>query len=147
VKVSLVIDEPGRKPLLVQVSLPPVPAVEPLSVEPVQAVHTGREPLARRLHEQVIVRSHQAPRVEAPAEHLRGLRKEHAERFSIEIVDVDVHSADAPRRHVEEAVVGQVGARSAGHAVIDGTADDGVTIHPAPLVTLLLQGLSLGRVG
>jgi hypothetical protein len=95
VKVSFLIDEPGREARLVQVSLPSVPAVEPLSVEPVQAVHTGREPLARRLHDQVIVRSHEAPRVKSPAEHLDSLRQEQAERLSIQIVHVDVRTCDS----------------------------------------------------
>ena len=50
-----VVDEPGREALLVQVALPAVTAVETLSVQPVQPVHSGRELLPRRLDQQQVL--------------------------------------------------------------------------------------------
>jgi hypothetical protein len=96
-------------------SLAPVATVESLCVQAVQPVHARRKALARRFHEQVVMRPHEAPRMNPPAEHLDHLAEEPAKRLAVEVVDVDVRSGDAARRHVEEAVFGELGASSARH--------------------------------
>ncbi len=93
--MSLIVDEPGRETLLVEVPLAPVPAVEALGVQPVQAVHPGRQTLAPRFDQEVIVRAHQTPCVELPAEQLDTLLEEAPKRFAVEIVSVDERACNA----------------------------------------------------
>jgi hypothetical protein len=69
----LFVDEPGREALLVEVSFPTMPAIEALCVQPVQTVHSGRQAIPRRLYQEVVVRPHEAPRVDLPTEYLDGL--------------------------------------------------------------------------
>ncbi|HST24752.1 MAG TPA: hypothetical protein VLJ76_02060 [Gaiellaceae bacterium] len=114
--MPLVVDHPRGEAFLVKVSLAAVPAVESLGVETVEPVHARRKPVAWRLDEQVVMRPHQAPGVNAPAEHFGDLTELASKGFPVEIVKEDVHAADAARRDVEEAVLGQVGARSARHS-------------------------------
>jgi hypothetical protein len=70
-------------------------AVEALRVEEVQPMHAARQPLERRLDDEVEVVVHQAPGVNDPIEPLRHLRQLPPERESIEIVDHDLHPRDA----------------------------------------------------
>jgi hypothetical protein len=92
--MAFVVDDPGGEALLVQVSLPPVPAIEALGVQAVQAMHPGRQPLAMRLDQKVVVGAHETPRVEPPAEHLDALLEKPPERLAVEVVPVDARTGD-----------------------------------------------------
>ena len=120
--MKLVVDHVRREPLLVEMSLAAMATIESLGIHAVQPVHTGRKTVAGRFDEEVVVRAHEAPCVQPPTEHLDDLAEQPPERFSIEVVDVDMSSADAVGRHVEEAVLGEVGSRSTRHVDSDGSA-------------------------
>jgi hypothetical protein len=122
--MSLALDHARREALLVQVSLAAVATIEALGIHAVQPVHAGRETLARCLDEEVVVGAHETPRVQPPAEHLDDLAEQPPERLPIVIVDVDICPADPARRHMEEAVLGKVRARSTRHVTSDGTAPE-----------------------
>jgi hypothetical protein len=113
--MAFIMDEPGREALLVQVSFARVTAVEALCVEPVESMHSGRQALARRFDQKVVVGAHEAPGVELPAEPLDRLLENAPERLAVEIVPVDQRAGDAARRDVKEPVVGEVRSRSPRH--------------------------------
>jgi len=97
-----------------------MPPVEPLRVDADQTVHRRRELLLRPFGDDVKVRTHQAPGVEAHAEELRRPVEETGELLSISVVEEDGGAARAARRDVEVAV-GEVRARAAGHPSADRT--------------------------
>jgi len=102
--VLFVVDHPGPEALLEEVALPAVPAVEPLRVQAVQAVHHRRQLLARSLDDEVVVRAHQAPREQADAEQPGGLLEKAEERLPVDVVCEDEDAAGSSRARVEEAV-------------------------------------------
>jgi hypothetical protein len=92
-----------------------VPAVEAKRVGSVEAVHPAREVFHRRGDDEVVVRGHQAVRVDIPAESLDGVGEERQERAAVEPVAEDRRVVDAERGDVEGAVR-QDAAQSARHA-------------------------------
>jgi predicted RNA binding protein YcfA (HicA-like mRNA interferase family) len=64
--MCLSLDEDGFEPALEDVPGPFMPAVEMLGVKAVQGLHSPAQRRARRLHQEVVVVSHQAIRVEEP---------------------------------------------------------------------------------
>jgi hypothetical protein len=64
--VLVVADHPAREARSEDVSVPAVAGVEALRVDAVQVLHAGREPLRRRLDDQVVVGAHEAERVALP---------------------------------------------------------------------------------
>lgn len=128
--MRLVVDHPSLEAFLVQVSLAVVPAVETLCVKTGKPVHSGGEPFATRFDQQVIVRSHQAPGVQLPAESLDGLIQQGKEGLPVEVVGENEDPARSARGHVEEAVLGKMRSRSPRHAVRDGSAAE--LAKPAP---------------
>jgi hypothetical protein len=65
-QMRLSLDEDGFEPALEDVPGPFMPAVEMLGVKAVQGLHSPAQRRARRLHQEVVVVSHQAIRVEEP---------------------------------------------------------------------------------
>jgi hypothetical protein len=94
---------------------PAVTPIEPLRVQAVESVHAAGERLSWRLDNEMEVRPHETPRVQAPAKAPRCLAKQTDERLPVRVVDEDVDSAGSARRHVEVAVIGENGARRAWH--------------------------------
>jgi hypothetical protein len=92
--MPFIVDEPGREALFVKVSFPSMAAVKALGVQTVQSVHSGRQALASRLDQEVVVRPHKAPRMERPTEHLDGLLEKAPECLPVEIVHVDERAGD-----------------------------------------------------
>jgi hypothetical protein len=70
-------------------------AVEALCVQPVQSVHSGRQALASRFDQEVVVRPHETPRMERPTEPLDGLLEYAPECLPVEIVHVDERAGDS----------------------------------------------------
>jgi hypothetical protein len=138
----LVVDHPRREPLLEQMALPAVSAVEPLGVEADQPVHRCRELGLPALDDDVEMRAEQAPRVEPQPEELHGLLQQERERRAVGVVEEDEASASAARRDVVVAVR-EVRSWSPWHASADGNG--GRAAAPA-VGTLSSQGLSLGHV-
>jgi hypothetical protein len=73
--VILVVDDPREEALLEQMAFATVSSVEALRVQAVQPVHHRRQLLAGRLHDEVVVRAHHAPREQANAEEPCGLNE------------------------------------------------------------------------
>ena len=118
-----------------------MPAVETLREESVEAVNGVRHLLTLGLDDEVVVGPHQAPGDDTPSPQLGNLRQEQDESTTVVVVREDDGTADAARGDVEEAV-GELTAGPAWHVALDRSAAFG---GRAVIVTLSLQGLSLGR--
>jgi hypothetical protein len=81
-----------------------VALVEPEGVDAVQALHPSPELRHRRLHDEVVVRGHQAESVDGPVETVDAVRQQAEERETVGVIAVDRAAIDAARRHVEDAV-------------------------------------------
>jgi hypothetical protein len=115
VEVRLVPHHPAAETLLEQVALSGPAAVEALGIRTAESMHAGRDPLPRRLDQQVEVRAHQAPGVNAPCEGPRDAPEEKPKALAVDVVEDDVSSRDAARGDVEDAVVREVRSGEAGH--------------------------------
>jgi hypothetical protein len=102
--VPLVAQHVGGEPLAEEVALAPMAAVEAERVDAVQAFHAVRESLLRGFDDEVVVRSHQAMRVDVPAVLSRGCAEQRQEVQAVEVDDEDVSAACAMRGDVEIAV-------------------------------------------
>jgi hypothetical protein len=97
-------DDPARKAGAEQVAPPGVTGVERLRVAAIQALDASREPLARRLDDEVIVGRHQAEPEAAPVALFHGAGEEGEEVAKIVVVQKDLRVSHAPCRDVKEAV-------------------------------------------
>ena len=93
-------------------SEPAMAFVELLRVAAVQELHSARELVPRGVEDEVVVRRHQAERMERPLEALDAATEVCQELAAVVVVEEDVAAVDAPRDHVEVAV----GERRAEHA-------------------------------
>src|SRR5947208_558463 len=103
-EVVVALDDPRRVPVAEQVSRPPVPLVEPECVDAVQPLHRSPKLRNRRLDDEVVMRRHQAERVNGQTEAVDALRQQLEEAQTVRLVAVDVAAVDAARRDVEDAV-------------------------------------------
>jgi hypothetical protein len=101
-QVVVVPCDPGREPVAEEVSAPAVSLVEALGVDAVQAVHAVRELRQRRLHDEVVVRAHEAEDVDAPALAFDDLAEEPEERRAVAVVAIDEVLRDAARRDLKD---------------------------------------------
>ncbi len=98
------VNHPGREPVTKQVPLPLITSVERLRVPPVQAVETRRQPHSRRFDDQVVMRAHEAERVDAPPEAHAHLREEADEVPAIVVAGEKPALVDCATRDVINAV-------------------------------------------
>jgi hypothetical protein len=114
-EVLLRLDHPRGEAVAEEVPPPAVAAVVTLSIEAVEPLHSGRKLLPGRLDDEVVVRVHQAPRMEPPREPHRDVAQEENEVLTVVVIPVDPHFRDAERRDVVHAV-GEMGSRDSRHA-------------------------------
>jgi hypothetical protein len=103
----VVLDDPRMEALLEQMPLSLPPRVETLRVDACEPVHAQRQALSFHLHQQVEVRSHQAPGVQLPVEFRGDAPEHHPEPIAVEVVQEYEPAGDALRGDVEDAVVGK----------------------------------------
>jgi hypothetical protein len=114
-QVLVAVDDPRGVAIAEQMAAALVPSVEGERVGSVQPLHTACHRLDARLEDEVVVRRHQAVRVEAPPETADAVGEEREEPAAVEPVAEDRRVVDAEGRHVEDAVR-QLRAEDAGHA-------------------------------
>ena len=112
-------DDPGGEAPAEEVSTATMTDVERLRVRAVQPLHAGRQVGDLGGEDDVVVRAHQAVRVERPGMLLARVREHGEEVEPVDVIEEDHRARDAVRRDVERPV-GQVPARNSGH-VLDGT--------------------------
>jgi hypothetical protein len=117
-EVPLVLDDAGLEATLEQMTLAVVAPVEAHRVQPVQPLHSRREPRLRRLDEQVEVIVEQHPGVDLPAETPLDFDEELEPSFAVEVVDHDHTLLDAATDDVVPRRARQRGTRNTRH---DGT--------------------------
>jgi hypothetical protein len=114
-EVLLVTDDPGAEAVSEQVA-PAVPAiVEPLRIRAVEPSHAGREIVATRFDDDVVVRAQQGPGVQLPAEPAAARVQRRGEPVAIVTVAEDERVAGAARRHVPDAFARELLARNPRH--------------------------------
>jgi hypothetical protein len=101
--VVVVPNEPGNEALFKEVPFALPARVEPLRVETTKPVHPRRQVFARCLHQEMEVRTHEAPGVQLPFEHGRDPPEEEAESLPVGVVEKDVDPACAPVGDVADA--------------------------------------------
>jgi hypothetical protein len=104
------------------VSLAVVAEVVALGVDAVQHVHPRRQVGAARLHDEVVVRGHEAEGVTAPGATLDDVREEREEAEAVGVVPEDALACDAPCDDVEEPV-GKGPAKNTSHRPSVGLHD------------------------
>jgi hypothetical protein len=113
--VVVVFDQARAEAVAEQVAPALVPRVEALGENPVQSLHPRREVLTERLDDDVEVVVHEAEDVDAPAEPPGDEHEESDPEPAVVVVAHDRHPCDAARGDVEDALVGEDGARLPGH--------------------------------
>jgi hypothetical protein len=113
-EVFVAVDDAGVVAIAEQVTPAFVAPVEPQGVDTVQAVEPARHRVDCRLEDEVVVRRHQAVRVELPLEAVDALPEERQEARAVEAVAEDRPVVDADGRDVEHAV-GQLRTEDARH--------------------------------
>lgn len=78
--------------------------VELLRVAAVQLLDPAREPVSRRVEDEVVMRRHEAEGVDRPVEPLDASPEMREELTAVEVVVEDVAARDATRDHVEVTV-------------------------------------------
>jgi hypothetical protein len=86
------------------VSLAVVAEVVALGVDAVQHVHAGGQVGSASLHDEVVVRGHQAEGVAAPGEALDDVREEREKAKPVGVVPKDARAGDARRDDVKEPI-------------------------------------------
>jgi hypothetical protein len=114
-EVLVAVDDPRGVAVAEEVTAAFVAPVEGEGVSPVEDVHPPCHLLDRRLEDEVVVRRHQAVRIQLPVEVLDAVPEELQEARAIEPVPEDRALVDAERRDVEDAVR-QRGAKDSRHA-------------------------------
>jgi hypothetical protein len=102
--MPLVAHHPGAEAAFEEMAAAAVAAVEELCVTPVEPLHPGRELSGRRRDHDVVVRIHEAMRVDDPAELLGDDREQAQKVESVDIFAKDRGGSDPVGRHVEGAV-------------------------------------------
>lgn len=97
-EVRVTLDHASGEPFLEQMAPSPVPAVEALRIDAVEAMHSARHVLTWRLDEQVVMGPQQAPRVAPPTEPVDNGAEQAEKSLAVEIVGEDGHPADTARR-------------------------------------------------
>src|SRR4051795_12942134 len=103
-EVFLGLDAAGAKARAEEVAVAVVPLVEGLCVYPVEPLHPGGKVCACRFEHRVVVRRHQAERVQFPAVAPRCADKQREEQTAILVVAKDRGLRDAACVDVEVAV-------------------------------------------
>jgi hypothetical protein len=103
-EVVVAFDDPGGVAISEQVAGALVPLVEAESMDAVQALHPEPQLRDGRVDDEVVVRRHQAERVDGPVEAGDALSEQTEEGQAVGVVAVDRATIDAARRHVEDAV-------------------------------------------
>ena len=111
----VVADLPEREPVAPEVAAAPVPRVERLRVDAVEAVHGSRERFPWALDDEVVVVRHQAERVDVESERLYRPTEQGQEESAVLPVEEDAPPLDTARRHVPDAVGGKHGSRKPRH--------------------------------
>jgi hypothetical protein len=93
-----------------------VPLVEPLRVHAVEAMHKERQLLAAALHDEVEVRSHEAPCEHTHSEEIGGCSEDANECRAINVVEKDEDAAGSARRDVVDPIW-KLGSWSARHCM------------------------------
>ena len=112
--MPLVADHVGREAPPEHVPAPPVTLVERLGVEAVQPLHAGGEVRDLGREDEVVMRVHQAVRVQPPGVLLAREQEQVEEIQPIQVGDEDRSPPDAVARDVEDTV-GEAPARLARH--------------------------------
>jgi hypothetical protein len=102
--VLVVADHPAGESLAEDVTVPLMTCVEALCIDAVQVLHSGRELLDGRLHDEVVMRAHEAERMAFPPVAANDERQQRQEEQAVGLVDEDHSPEDAARRHVQDAV-------------------------------------------
>jgi hypothetical protein len=103
-QVLVAVDDARGIPVAEEVPPPFVAPVERQRVDAVEPFHAARHRVHRRREHEVVVRRHQAVRVEVPVEAVDAVPEEGQEAAAVEPVAKDRTVVDAERRHVEDAV-------------------------------------------
>jgi hypothetical protein len=107
-------DGDAREASAEEVSAAFMTPVEPLGVASVQHLHACGEVRLRRLHDQVIVRAHEAVRLAAPVVGSDRRPEKVEELDSVARLSIDERAGRALGRDVEDSVY-DFGSRAAGH--------------------------------
>jgi hypothetical protein len=92
----MALDKDAAESTVEEMALVPVPPVEPLSVDTVEPLHSGRNIAVRCLQEKMEVVRHQAVRVAPPFEPLDDVLEDLLEPESIAHVGENIRLADTP---------------------------------------------------
>jgi hypothetical protein len=111
----LAVDQPGGEAIAEDMAAALVAAVEALRVRAVQTVHPRGELDSAGRDDEVVVRTHQADRVDAPAVPLDGGGKDAEEIAAVLVVEEDEGGEDADGDHVVRPVRKDA-ATNSGHA-------------------------------
>jgi hypothetical protein len=111
----VVVDHERDEPLAEEVPVPEVPVVEAARVSAVQQPHPVGEVLTGRLDDEVIVRPHQAVRMQAPAVPARRLEEKVDEVLPVDVVQVEQLPEDSACHHVVDAIGEEVARRAVHH--------------------------------
>jgi hypothetical protein len=98
------------------VAAAPVLHVEPLGIDPVDAVQRARQRVPGALDDEVVVVRHQAQRVDVEPEPLDGAPELSEELAAVVAVEVDLSPLDAAGRRVPDAVLGKGRSGDASHS-------------------------------
>lgn len=119
-EIALVVDHPRCEAAGEEVPETAMSLVEGLRVAAVQALEPARELRLGRVEDDVVVRRHEAERVDCPPETLCARAQEREEVPAVGVVDEDPAPVDAAREHVEVAV-GKARAGNARHPSDEST--------------------------
>jgi hypothetical protein len=100
----LALDRRRRETPFEQTALPRMALVEALGICAGEKMHPGRQPLAGRLEDQVVVGAHDAARVEAPAEPVGDQVDERDELRPVQVAAVEQLAARRATGDMVEAV-------------------------------------------
>jgi hypothetical protein len=136
--VLFVVDDPGGEPLAEECSLAAEPGVVLPGVVALDPLHGPREVFDPGVDERVVVRAHQAVRVEPEAPPPNALREQPDERPVVVPVAEQPGFVDGIPRQVEVAV-GQLTAEDSGHASTLRLVRPAISLRrtPSPLLTRL----------
>ncbi len=98
------LDDPGREAGAEEVSTASAAAIRALGVHSVQPLHSGRQAFLLCVEDEVVMRGHEAVRVQRPFVRVNALAEKAQERDAIDVVEEGRGLVDGDSRDVKEPV-------------------------------------------